>query len=480
MEKLANFINGDFVAPNSGEYLDNYNPATGEVYSQIPRSSASDIQDAVQAAKAAFPAWSALSTEERSQFLLKIANALEKNLKEFAMAESMDQGKTVKLAMEIEIPRAVKNFRFFATTILHHEERATDMDGIALNYTARNPLGVAALISPWNLPLYLLTWKIAPALATGNTCVCKPSELTPMTAFLLGRVLQEAGLPKGVCNIVHGLGAEAGDALTKHKDISLISFTGGTATASAIMQNAAPTFKKLSLELGGKNAALIFADADLEECLNTSVRSGFQNQGEICLCSSRILVEESIYDEFCEKYSKAVSRLTVGDPSRTDTFMGPVVSQAHMEKVLSYVEIAKSDGGEVLCGGKRAELEAPFSDGYFIQPTVIKGLDPKSKAMQEEIFGPVVCIAPFKNDEDAIQIANDVKYGLAATVWSSDSKRCHRVAQALEAGTVWVNTWMLRDLRVPFGGMKASGVGREGGKDSIDFFTEVKNICVKL
>lgn len=480
METFANFINGEFVPPSSGEFLDNFNPATGEVYSKVPKSNAKDIEAAVAAAKAAFPAWSALSTDARSEYLLKIADALEKNIKEFALAESMDQGKTVKLAMEIEIPRAVKNFRFFATTILHHEERATSMDGNAFNYTSRKPLGVAALISPWNLPLYLLTWKIAPALATGNTAVCKPSELTPKTAFLLGRILQEAGLPDGVCNIVHGLGAEAGDALTKHKDVSLISFTGGTATAGAIMQNAAPTFKKLSLELGGKNAALIFADADMEECLNTSVRSGFQNQGEICLCSSRIFVEQSIYEEFCEKYAAAVSKLNVGDPSRTDTFMGPVVSAAHKEKVLSYIDIAKDDGGKVLCGGESPELEAPFSDGYFIQPTVIKDLDPKSRAMQEEIFGPVVCIAPFKTEAEAIELANDVKYGLAATVWSENNKRCHRVAQELEAGTVWVNTWMLRDLRVPFGGMKASGVGREGGKDSIDFFTEVKNICIKL
>ncbi len=480
MEKILNFIDGKFVEPQSGEYLDNYNPATGEVYSKVAKSNATDVDMAVAAAKTAFPQWSAVTTEERSQYLMRIADVLEKSLKEFALAESIDQGKTVKLALDFEIPRAVKNLRFFATAVLHHEERSTEIDGVAVNYTVRNPMGVAALISPWNLPLYLLTWKIAPALATGNTAVCKPSEMTPMTAFLLGRVLQEAELPNGVCNIVQGLGSEAGDALTKHDDVKLISFTGGTATAGAIMQNAAPTFKKLSLELGGKNASVVFADADLQECLNTSLRAGFQNQGEICTCSSRVFVEHSIYDEFCEKYAAAVSKLTVGDPSRRSTFMGPLVSKEHKEKMLSYIDIARSDGGEILSGGQAASLDTPFSDGYFIEPTVIKGLDPKSKVMQEEIFGPIVCIAPFHSESEAIELANEVKYGLAATIWSENIKRCHRIAKALDAGTVWINTWMLRDLRLPFGGMKASGIGREGGKDSIDFFTEVKNICVKL
>jgi len=479
MKMLANFIDGHYKAPASGKYLDNHNPTTGEVYSQVPDSDARDVKEAVEAAKRIFSWWSARTKEQRSQVLLSIADRLEKSMEDFAQAESADQGKPLHLAREIEIPRAVANFRYFATKILHTEEMARP-SAQTLNYTTRKPVGVAALISPWNLPLYLLTWKIAPAIAAGNTVVCKPSELTPMTAYLLGDILNEAGLPHGVVNIVFGTGQGAGSALTSHTDVPLISFTGGTSTGRKIMEAAVPGIKKISLELGGKNAALVFADADIPEAVISTVRSAFQNQGEICLCNSRILVEESVFEQFCEKYARMVSLLKVGDPVEKETQMGPLVSKEHREKVLSYIKLASEEGGKILTGGSIPAMPMPLSNGYFLSPTVITGLTPQCRVMKEEIFGPVVSIVPFKNEADAIAMANGTEYGLSASVWSQDVSRAHRVAQALDVGTVWVNSWMVRDLAMPFGGIKLSGIGTEGGDHSLEFFSHTKTVSVKI
>jgi aminomuconate-semialdehyde/2-hydroxymuconate-6-semialdehyde dehydrogenase len=472
---LANFIDGEFVAPVSGEYFDDIHPATGNVLAQVPDSDARDVSNAIAAAKRAFPTWSTKRAEERSRILLKLADLIERDLDELARIESDDNGKPVSLARRMDIPRAVANFRFFATAILHHATEAHVTDQVALNYTLRQPIGVAGLISPWNLPLYLLSWKIAPAIASGNTCVAKPSELTPLTASRLCELSLEAGLPPGVMNIVHGYGAKAGAAICEHPDVPLISFTGGTVTGARVAAAAAPMFKKLSLELGGKNPNLIFADADLDEAIATSIQSSFANQGEICLCGSRIFVERSIYDTFVERFVEATRKLRIGDPTDASTDVGALNSEAHLQKVAGYLALAKEEGGTIVTGGNR--LDRP---GFFLEPAVITGLGIECRVLQEEIFGPVVTITPFDDDADAIRCANSTKYGLSATVWTRDLKRAHRVAAALHAGTVWINCWLLRDLRVPFGGMKESGVGREGGFESLQFFTEAKNVCVKL
>ncbi|MGZ3711892.1 MAG: aldehyde dehydrogenase [Bdellovibrionota bacterium] len=481
MQKLNNYIDGHEAAPLSGKYLPNYAPATGEIYSQIPDSGAADVDAAVKAAQKIFPWWSNRTPEQRSQVLLSIADRMEKSADDLARAESLDQGKPLHLARELEIPRAIYKFRYFATKILHTEETARPSQALgSLSYTYRMPVGVAGLISPWNLPLYLLTWKIAPAIAAGNTVVCKPSELTPMTAYLMGEIFNEAGLPHGVVNMIFGLGATAGSALASHPDVPIVSFTGGTATGRKILEASIPRFKKTSLELGGKNAALVFADCDLAEAVITSVRSSFQNQGEICLCNSRILVEESIYEKFVEKFSRTASLIRIGDPELKETQMGPLVSKEHREKVLSYIELAKQEGGTIAFGGKIPKLAEPFSKGYFLEPTVVTGLGPNCRVNQEEIFGPVTSIIPFKTEEEAIAMANGVEYGLSASVWTSNVSRAHRVAQALHVGTTWVNSWMVRDLGMPFGGMKHSGLGREGGDHSLSFFTESKTISVKI
>ena len=473
--KLQNFINGEFSPPASGEYFDDIGPATGDVIARIPDSDARDVDAAVRAATAAFPAWSRTGVVERSKHLIRLADVIEKNLEELARLESHDTGKTISLARRLDIPRAVANCRFFATAILHHASEAHPMDGVALNYTLRQPMGVAGLISPWNLPLYLLTWKIAPAIAAGNTCVAKPSELTPLTANRLAELSLEAGIPPGVINIVHGLGAKAGDALTSHPKVPLISFTGGTVTGAKVAMAAAPHFKKVSLELGGKNPNLIFADADLADAVNTSIRSSFSNQGEICLCGSRIFVERSIHDRFVEEFVAATKKMRIGDPADEATDVGALISAAHLEKVSGYVDLAREEGGSILSGGKRVDRP-----GFFFEPTVITGLGCDRRVLQEEIFGPVVTITPFDDEQEAVSFANSTRYGLSATVWTRDLQRAHRVAAALDAGTVWINCWLLRDLRVPFGGMKESGVGREGGFESLNFFTEAKNVCVKL
>ena len=477
--KLANYINGQRVDPIEDRWLDSYDPSTGEVSHQVPASTAADVDMAVAAAKAAFPAWAATPTEERAAMLYRIADLLEGSLVIFAEAESRDQGKPVSLAQAVDIPRACANFRFFAGAVLHHEDAVHMMNGRALNYTYRKPLGVAGLISPWNLPLYLLTWKIAPALATGNTAVCKPSEMTSLTAHMLTKVFDDAGLPPGVCNIVMGNGPDAGAPLVTHPDVPLISFTGGTATAVNIVRDSAPYFKKMSLELGGKNANIIFADADLDACVPTTVRSSFANQGEICLCGSRIFVERTIYDQFLERFTEAAKELVVGDPKDADTNLGALVSAEHRAKVESYIALAQTEGGTIELGGKRPELDDDLTGGYYLQPTIITGLEPSCRVMTEEIFGPVVTVTPFDSATEAIGHANATRYGLSGTVWTTDLNKGHQVAQALDAGIIWVNTWLLRDLRTPFGGMKASGVGREGGHHSIDFYTETQNICIK-
>lgn len=480
MQKILNYINGELIAPQSDKWLDNYNPATGKVYSLIPDSDSADVEAAYTAAKAAFPEWSTLSKDKRSAYLLKIAALIEQNLDRLALAESTDNGKPLKLAKTVDIPRAASNFHFYGTAILHYASHAHSMEDTAINYTLRQPVGVAGCISPWNLPLYLFSWKVAPALAAGCTVVAKPSEVTPMTAYLLSEICIEAGLPKGVFNIVHGLGGKVGNAIVSHKGIPLVSFTGGTATGKHIAGIAAPMFKKLSLELGGKNPNIIFADCDYEKMLATTLQSSFANQGQICLCGSRIFIERPLYEKFKTDFVNRVKALKVGAPQEEGTKVGAVVSQSHQEKILSYVELARKEGGTVLTGGNKVILEGDYAGGYYIEPTVIEGLHFNCRTNQEEIFGPVVTLTPFDTEEEVLKMANSTTYGLASIVWTEHLTRAHRMANQLHAGIVWVNCWLLRDLRTPFGGVKASGVGREGGFEALDFFTEPKNVCVKL
>ena len=480
MEQLLNLIDGEQRPAIGGGWLDVYEPAKGQVYAQLPDSDERDVEAAVDAAHRAFPAWNALGREGRSAAILRLAQAIEDDMEGFVRDESRDNGKPLSLARRVDIPRAVSNFRFFATAILHFPSEAHLMDDVAVNYTDRQPIGVIGAISPWNLPLYLFTWKIAPALAAGNCVVAKPSEVTPLTAYRMGTLCKAAGIPPGVLNIVHGLGPKVGAAITAHPRIPAISFTGGTRTGAEIARVAAPLFKKLSLELGGKNPVLVFADCDFEDMLKTTVRSSFTNQGQICLCGSRILVERSIYTRFRDAFVERVKALTVGDPERGTSDLGAVVSKDHMEKVLAYIDLARTEGGTVLTGGTRVLLDGALKDGWYIAPTVIEGLGPQCRTNQEEIFGPVVTLQPFDDEAEALALANATPYGLASVVWTTDLKRTHRVARALQAGIVWVNCWMVRDLRTPFGGMKQSGVGREGGVEALRFFTEAKNICIKL
>ena len=480
MQKIQNYINGKLVAPNSGQYLDNIEPATGKVYSLIPDSDETDIEMAVKAAKDAFESWGGAPKEFRSKVMMRVAALIDEKLPELAAAESKDNGKPLKLATAVDIPRARDNFHFFATGILHFASESHEMEGVAINYTTRHPLGVVGCISPWNLPLYLFSWKIAPALAAGNCVVAKPSEITPMTAYLLSEICMEAGMPPGVLNIVHGLGHKVGEAISLSKDVKAISFTGGTATGAHIASIAAPKFKKLSLELGGKNPNIIFADADFSDALKTTVLSSFANQGQICLCGSRIFVERPIYEKFRDEFVKIVSNLKVSYPTDPEGKLGAVVSKSHMEKVLSYVELAKEEGGTILTGGHQIHLEGEYKDGFYLAPTIIEGLEYSCRTNQEEIFGPVVTITPFDTEEEVLMMANSVEYGLSATIWTENLKRAHRMGDKIEAGIVWVNCWLVRDLRTPFGGMKSSGVGREGGFEALKFFTEPKNVCIKF
>jgi aminomuconate-semialdehyde/2-hydroxymuconate-6-semialdehyde dehydrogenase len=476
---IPHFIGGRHCAPLGGEWLDNVEPATGQVYSRVANGDQADVEAAFLAAQAAFPAWSRMAVAERARILNAVAEKIEANLDRLARAEAIDNGKPIQLARTVEIPRAASNFRFFAGAIVHFHSECYRTDTVALNFTLRQPRGVVGLISPWNLPLYLFTWKVAPALATGNTAVAKPSELTPMTAHLLAGMCQEAGLPAGVLNLVHGHGSRAGAAIVAHPGIRTISFTGGSVTGAEIARTAAPLFKKITLELGGKNPNIIFADADLDEAIATTVRSSFQNQGEICLCGSRIFVERPIYRSFVDRLVEQTKRLKIGDPLEPQTDQGALVSAAHMAKVLSYLQLARDEGGTILCGGCKASVAGRCQGGFFVEPTVVEGLSPTCRFNQEEIFGPVVSVTPFDREDQLLEMANGVRYGLSASLWTRDLARGHRLAEQIEAGTVWVNCWLIRDLRTPFGGMKQSGVGREGGEESLRFFTEAKTVCMK-
>lgn len=482
MHQIKHFIDGRHVAPASGEWFDKADPATGDVVARVPDGDARDVDAAVAAASRAFPAWSRTPTAERSRFLIAIADKIDAHLEKLALAECVDGGKPLRRARTVEIPRASSNFRFFASAIEHFHSEAYRTDQLAINYTLRQPRGVAGLLSPWNLPLYLFTWKIAPALATGNTVVAKPSELTPTTAHLLTEICQEVALPAGVFNVVHGYGHKVGAALVAHPNVPTISFTGGTTVGAEIARAAAPLFKKLTLELGGKNPNIIFADANLDEVLQASVRAAFDNQGQVCLCGSRIFVEEPLYASFVEKFTDLTRRLKVGDPLDPAVDQGALISRRHLERIQSYIQLARDEGGRVLCGGSAppaAQLSERCRNGAFLEPAVIVDLDVACRVNQEEIFGPVVTITPFRAEAEVVRHANSAPFGLSASLWTRDLDRAHRIAERLECGTVWVNCWLLRDLRTPFGGVKQSGVGREGGDEALRFFTEPKTVCIK-
>ncbi|MEO8768887.1 MAG: aldehyde dehydrogenase [Ferruginibacter sp.] len=478
--QLQNFIGGKFINPVSGLYLNNVNPATGKISGQIPDSNEKDIEAAVVEAQKAFASWSVTPVEKRFKILNRIAELIDENIDTLALAESNDNGKPSWLSKEVDIPRASSNFRFFATGIMHFAAESHSMEDKAINYTLRQPIGIVGCISPWNLPLYLFTWKIVPAIAAGNCVIAKPSEVTPVTSFLLAKICKEAGLPDGVLNIVQGNGPNCGEAIVKHPDIKAISFTGSTRAGEHIASVAAPMFKKLSLELGGKNPNLIFADCDWEKMMKTTMRSSFSNQGQICLCGSRILIEASVYEKFKTEFVERTKKLKVGDPLEESSRQGAIVSKLHFDKIMNCIEIAKQEGGKILCGGNAIKLEGRCADGYFIEPTIIENLGPNCKTNTEEIFGPVVTLQPFNSVEEALQIANATSYGLACTIWTQDISKANIVAGKIESGIVWINCWLLRDLRTPFGGVKNSGAGREGGWEALRFFTEAKNVCIEF
>jgi aminomuconate-semialdehyde/2-hydroxymuconate-6-semialdehyde dehydrogenase len=475
---LYNYINGTLVSARSGESIPNVSPRDGKVFSLIPDSDHQDVEVAVEAAQAAFPTWKKTSAEDRCKILTRIADLIAVHQEKLVHAESLDNGKPLAVSSHVDIPRAESNMRFFASGAQHFASESHVMENGTVNYTYRKPIGVVGCISPWNLPLYLFTWKIAPALAAGNCVVAKPSEITPYTAFLFSEICIEAGLPAGVLNIVHGTGPKVGEAMVNHPAIKAISFTGGTATGKRIASILAPQFKKMSLELGGKNATIVFEDVDLEKTASAVSRAAFANQGQICLCGSRIFVQRGIYEAFKRMLVEKVSKMKVMDPMLPESKFGALVSEAHLEKVLSYITTAKEEGGTVLCGGQSPEMPEELRGGFYLLPTLIEGLSPSCRTNQEEIFGPVATLIPFDTEEEVIQYANGTVYGLAASLWTKDVSRAHRVAHQLETGICWINTWLNRDLRTPFGGVKQSGLGREGGWEAFRFFTEPQNICI--
>ncbi len=473
------FINGEFVPSGNGAVFENINPATEEVLGTVALGGKEEIELAVAAAKEALKGpWKKMTATERVNILRRVSELIMERLEELAVLESLDTGKPLWLSKSIDIPRSAYNFQFFADYIRTLGTEASQSDDIALNYAIRRPLGVVGLINPWNLPLLLLTWKLAPALAAGNTVVMKPAELTPMTATVLAEICRDAGVPAGVINLVHGFGPDsAGAALAEHPDVNGISFTGETTTGKIIMQTAAKSLKRLSYELGGKNPNIIFADSDLDEVIETTLKSSFINQGEVCLCGSRIYVERSAYQAFLDKFVAKAKELVVGDPFQEKTKVGALISEEHFHRVTSYIELAKEEGGEIILGGRRPE---GLEKGYYLEPTIITGLNNNCRVVKEEIFGPVVTVIPFDTEEEVIEAANDTHYGLSATIWTNNLRRAHRVAGQIEAGIIWVNTWFFRDLRTPFGGMKQSGIGREGGVHSFEFYSELTNVCIKL
>ncbi len=480
MKKLKNYIGGKLVDPISRKYLKNFNPATGKVYSLTPSSKKEDVDLAVRSAEEAFLVWSKKTKQDRYKILMNLVRGIEDSFDFLVKAESVDTGKPEWLTRSVDIPRCSENIRFFATASLHFDSKLHDMDGGAINYTLKEPIGVVGAISPWNLPLYLLTWKIAPALAAGNTVVAKPSEITPYTAFLFSKICIKSGVPPGVINIVHGLGGSVGEEIVKNKSVSVVSFTGGTKTGKRIANIASKNFKKLSLEMGGKNPNIIFSDTNIKKAVDWAVKSSFLNQGQICLCGSRLFVEEAIYDDFKNLFIQKTKELVLGNPKENTSFLGAVVSKEHMKNILKKISEAKKLGGVILTGGKRRVLAGKLKDGYFIEPTIIENLGYMEKTNQEEIFGPVVCLIPFKSEDEVVKMANSTIYGLSASIFTENISKAHRVARKIKSGVIWINSWLIRDLRIPFGGMKSSGLGREGGFESLNFFTESKNVCLKV
>ncbi|MFU8895285.1 MAG: aldehyde dehydrogenase [Gammaproteobacteria bacterium] len=477
--EVYNYIDGRLQPPSGDDWLELYEPATGQACGRVADSSAADLQQAIAAARLAQPEWRRAGSAVRAGWLNALADLVESRAEQLAEAESTDTGKPLSLARNADIPRVAANLRFFAAAATQFASESHPMGDAGVNFTLREPLGVVGCISPWNLPLYLLSWKIAPALAAGNCVIAKPSELAPVTAGLLAELCIEAGLPPGVLNMLHGQGAGIGQQLVADPAIRAISFTGGTRTGASIAQAVAPSFRKVSLELGGKNPTIVFADCDFERTLEGVLRAAFTNQGQVCMCGSRILVEAPLYERFRDALVQRVRAMRVGDPHDPATEQGALISAQHRQKVLDHIAVAQAEGGRLLCGGEAFTPPGErCRDGWFVSPALFENLSPECRTNQEEIFGPVATLAPFKDEDDAVALANGVSYGLATSIWGRDIGRCHRVAARVEAGMVWVNCWMVRDLRTPLGGMKNSGLGREGGFEAMRFFTEAKNVCV--